>query len=133
MKIALAAHNTKQELIIRFCLAYRAVLSSHYLCSTGQTGKLIAENTGLDVHCYLGANGWQEICSRVSCDEIDLLFFFRNPIVEKSEDEDETTLLRLSDLHNVPVATNIATGEALIQALAHGDLDWRENAGPIRL
>ena len=53
-------------------------------------------------------------------------WMFRDPINPKSTDANDIDLLRLCDVHNVPVATNIATAEALILALERGDLDWRE-------
>ena len=70
--------------------------------------------------------GAQQIASRIGCDEIDLLLFFRNPLDRKPNEPDENALLRLCDVHNIPVATNIATAEVLIHGLERGDLDWRE-------
>ncbi|MBO7519690.1 MAG: methylglyoxal synthase, partial [Clostridia bacterium] len=60
------------------------------------------------------------------CDEIDLLLLFRDPLNPKPHEPDEASLLRLCDVHNIPVATNIATAEMLIHGLERGDLDWRE-------
>ena len=74
--------------------------------------------------------GGQEISARISCDEIDVLLFFRDPINPKASEPNDMNLLRLCDVHNVPVATNIATAEALILALERGDLDWREIGNP---
>ena len=71
------------------------------------------------------AFGGQQIGSLISCDEIDILLFFRDPISRKESEPTEQNLLRLCDDHNIPVATNIATAEALIMALERGDLDWR--------
>ena len=62
--------------------------------------------------------------------EIDLLLFFRDPLTAKKEEPNEANLLRLCDVHNVPVATNIATAEALVHALERGDLDWRDIVNP---
>ena len=74
--------------------------------------------------------GDQQIAARISCNEIDVLLFFRDPINRKASEPNEMNLLRLCDVHNVPVATNIATAEALIMALERGDLDWREIGNP---
>lgn len=111
----------------QFCIAYCGVLSRHNLCATGTTGKLVSEATGLRIQRYLsGAQGGdQQIAARISCNEIDVLFFFRDPLNAKAHEPNEMTLLRLCDVHNIPVATNMATGEALIHALERGDLDWR--------
>lgn len=128
MNIALIAHDSKKELMTQFCIAYCGVLSRHNLCATGTTGKIVAEATGLQVFKFLSGQqgGAQQIASRIACNEIDLLLFFRDPIKVKPGEPDEAGLLRLCDVHNIPVATNIATAEALIHALERGDLDWRD-------
>ena len=128
MNIALIAHDSKKELMTQFCIAYCGILSKHTLCATGTTGKLVAEATGLNIERYLsGAQGGaQQIGSRIACDEIDLLLVFRDPLNPKPGEPNEANLLRLCDVHNIPVATNIATAEALIHSLERGDLDWRD-------
>lgn len=135
MNIALIAHDTKKELMVQFCIAYCGVLSKHNLCATGTTGKMVAEATGLNVQCYLSGSqgGDQQIAARISCNEIDLLLFFRDPISVKPHEPNDMNLLRLCDVHNIPVATNIATAEALIHALERGDLDWRDIVNPTKI
>ena len=135
MNIALIAHDTKKELMVQFCIAYCGVLSKHNLCATGTTGKMVAEATGLNVQCYLSGSqgGDQQIAARISCKEIDLLLFFRDPISVKPHEPNDMNLLRLCDVHNIPVATNIATAEALIHALERGDLDWRDIVNPTKI
>ncbi len=132
MNIALIAHDSKKELMTQFCIAYCGILSKHSLCATGTTGKLVAEATGLTIERYLsGAQGGaQQIGSRIACDEIDLLLVFRDPLNPKPGEPNEANLLRLCDVHNIPVATNIATAEALIHSLERGDLDWRDIVNP---
>ncbi|MCL2069073.1 MAG: methylglyoxal synthase [Oscillospiraceae bacterium] len=128
MNIAMIAHDSKKELMVQFCIAYCGILSRHSLCATGTTGKLVSEATGLEIVRFLSGNqgGEQQIASRISYNEIDLLLFFRDPITAKPGEFNDHTVLRLCDVHNIPVATNIATGEALIHALERGDLDWRD-------
>ncbi len=135
MNIALIAHDTKKELMVQFCIAYCGVLSKHNLCATGTTGKMVAEATGLNVQRYLSGSqgGGQQIAARISCNEIDLLLFFRDPISVKPHEPNDMNLLRLCDVHNIPVATNIATAEALIHALERGDLDWRDIVNPTKI
>ena len=132
MTIALIAHDAKKELMIQFCTAYCGVLSRHTLCATGTTGKQVSEATGLPVKRFLSGaqGGGQEICARISCNEVDVLLFFRDPISAKPHEPNEMNLLRLCDVHNIPVATNIATAEALIHSLERGDLDWRDIVNP---
>lgn len=134
MNIALIAHDTKKELMVQFCIAYCGVLNRHNLCATGTTGKQVAESTGLKITKYMSGNqgGDQQISAKISCNEIDLLLFFRDPISAKPHEPNEADLLRLCDVHNIPVATNIATAEALIHALERGDLDWRDLVNPTR-
>ena len=133
MTIALIAHDAKKELMIQVCTAYSGILSHHNLCATGTTGKQVSEATGLPIKRFLSGaqGGGQEISARISCDEIDVLLFFRDPINPKATEPNDMNLLRLCDVHNVPVATNIATAEALILALERGDLDWREIGNPV--
>lgn len=135
LNIALIAHDTKKELMVQFCIAYCGVLSKHNLCATGTTGKMVAEATGLNVQRYLSGSqgGDQQIAARISCNEIDLLLFFRDPISVKPHEPNDMNLLRLCDVHNIPVATNIATAEALIHALERGDLDWRGIVNPTKI
>lgn len=96
------------------------------------TGKLVAEATGLEIQRFLSGSqgGDQQIASRIACNEIDLLLMFRDPLTPKPNEPNEANLLRLCDVHNIPVATNIATAEALIHSLARGDLDWRDIVNP---
>ena len=132
MTIALIAHDSKKELMVQFCTAYCRILSQNQLVATGTTGKLIAEATGLPVKRFLSGKqgGDQQIAARIACNEIDLLIFFRDPINAKPSEPNEMTLLRLCDVHNIPMATNIATAEVLIHGLERGDLDWRNIVNP---
>lgn len=117
---------------MQFCIAYCGILSRHNLCATGTTGKMVAQATGLNIQRYLSGSqgGAQQISARISCNEIDLLLFFRDPLTPKAHEPNERDLLRLCDVHNIPVGTNMATAEALIHALERGDLDWRQIVNP---
>ena len=132
MNIAITAHDAKKELMVQFCIAYCGILSRYTLCGTGTTSKMVSEATGLEIQRFLSGSqgGDQQIAARIACNEIDLLLFFRDPIRAKPSEPDEAGLLRLCDVHNIPVATNIATAEALIHALERGDLDWRNIVNP---
>ena len=132
MNIAIIAHDSKKELIVQFCIAYCGILSRHAICATGTTGKLVADATGLEIQRFLSGKqgGDQQIAARVACNEIDLLLFFRDPLARKANEPNEMNLLRLCDVHNIPVATNIATAEVLVRALDRGDFDWRNIVNP---
>ena len=132
MNIALIANDAKKELMTQFCIAYCGTLSKHNLCATGTTGKMVSEATGLEITRFLSGvqGGEEQIASRIAYNEIDLLLLFRDPLSTRPEDLNEANLMRLCDVHNVPIATNIATAEALIHALERGDLDWRDIVNP---
>ena len=132
MTIALIAHDSKKELMVQFCIAYCGLLSRHTLCATGTTGKLVAEATGLKVQRFLSGvqGGDQQIAARIACNEVDLLLFFRDPLTAKPQEPNDMNMLRLCDMHNIPVETNIATAEVLIHGLERGDLDWRDILNP---
>ena len=127
MRIALIAHDSKKELMVQFCIAYAGILSRHSLCATGTTGKMVSEATGLDIIQYLSGSqgGDQQIAARIACNEIDLLLLLRDPINAKPNEPNDMSLLRICDVHTIPVATNIATAEVLIHGLERGDLDFR--------
>ena len=128
MNIALIADDAKKELMVQFCIAYCGILSRHKLCATGTTGKLVAEATGLAVTTFMSGSqgGDEQIVARISCDEIDLVLFLRDPLSSVQHEINELNLLRLCDVHSIPLATNIATAEMLIHGLERGDLDWRD-------
>ncbi len=132
MNVALIAHDAKKELMVQFCIAYCGILSRHNLCATGTTGKLVAEATGLNITRYMSGlqGGGEQITARISCNEIDLLLFFRDPLTVKSNEPNDYDMLRLCDIRGIPVATNIATAEVLIHGLERGDLDWRNIVNP---
>ncbi len=132
MNIAITAHDAKKELMTQFCIAYCGILSRHKLFATGTTGKLVSDATGLEINCFLsGAQGGdQQIGALIACNEIDMLLIFGDPLSAKDNEPNTYGLLRLCDVHNVPVATNIATAEALIHSLERGDLDWRDIVNP---
>ncbi len=127
MNIALIAHDEKKELMVQFCIAYCGILSRNTLCATGTTGKIVSEATGLTIQKFLSGSqgGGQQIAARIACNEVDMLLFFRDSLNPKPNEQNDMNLLRLCDMHNIPVATNIATAEVLIHGLERGDLDWR--------
>jgi len=133
MEIAIIAHDRKKELMAQFCIAYYNILKKHSLCAAAITGKYIADASGLNIEKMLMGDygGEQQMASRISYNEIDCLLYFRDTSSNQSYDEDSMNILRLCDVHNIPVATNIATAEILICAVERGDLDWRNYVNPI--
>ena len=131
MNIALMSHDKKKELIVQFCIAYCGILSKHTLCATGTTGRLVADATGMDIKLFMSKahGGTQQIGARIAYDEIDMVIYLSSPRDDKDE-LDLSYIRRLCDEHSVPIATNLATAEMLVQGLNRGDLDWREVAYP---
>ncbi|MBR3525995.1 MAG: methylglyoxal synthase [Lachnospiraceae bacterium] len=128
MKIALIAHDAKKKLMQNFCIAYRGILCQHEVYATGTTGRLIEEVTNLTVHKFLAGNlgGEQQIGIQIEHNQIDLVIFLRDPLNPMMHEVDTNNLLRLCDMHNIPLATNLASAELLIKALDRGELEWRE-------
>ena len=130
MNIALLADDGKKELMGQFGIAYCGILSDHNLCATNTTGKLVSEATGLPITLYLhDKQGAQQIGARIAYNEIDLVLCFCDPMSPDGFDN-VNKLARLCDQYQIPMATNVATAEVLIQGLRRGDLDWRDIVNP---
>lgn len=117
MKIALIAHDKKKQDIIEFAKKYKDVLAKYELVATGTTGKMISEATGLEVKRYLSGpyGGDQQLGGRIAEGRISLVIFFRDPLTAQPHEPDVSALLRVCDVHNVPVVTNMATAEIVIK------------------
>jgi len=127
LNIALIAHDNKKKLMENLCIAYRHILSKHTLYATGTTGRLVESASNLTVHKYLSGplGGEQQLGSQVANNDIDVVIFLRDPVTPKSYEPNINGILRLCDVHNIPLASNLATAEILLLALDRGDLDWR--------
>ncbi|RPA60109.1 methylglyoxal synthase [Aerococcus agrisoli] len=127
MKIALIAHDSKKDMMVTFALAYQPILAEHELFATGTTGQRIIDATGLNVHRFKSGplGGDQQIGAAVSENAMDLVIFMRDPLAAMPHEPDVNALIRLCDVYNIPLATNIGTAEVLIRGLDAGFLDWR--------
>ena len=128
MKFALIAHDRKKDLMVQMTTAYKEILAQHELYATGTTGQRIAEATGLKVHRYKSGplGGDQQIGAMLAADDLDMVIFLRDPLAAQPHEPDVTALIRLSDVYEIPLATNIGTAEILIRGLALGLADFRE-------
>ena len=128
MNIGLIAHDSKKTLMQNFCIAYRGILCKHELFATETTGRLVEEVTNLSVHKFLAGplGGMQQLGSQIAQNGIDALIFLRDPTAPKPHETNVNDVVRLCDIHNIPMATNLATAELIVLALDRGDLDWRE-------
>ena len=127
MNIGLIAHDSKKELLINFCIAYKNILSKHNLFATGTTGRRVRDDAELEVYRFLPGNlgGDRQMCAQIECNQIDAMIFLRNPQKPSATDSDFSRIVQLCDENNIPVATNLATAELLIMAIERGDLEWR--------
>ena len=133
MNIALMAHDEKKELMVQFCIAYCGILSKHNLCATGTTGKLVSEATGLKIQQFLSGSqgGDQQIGAMIAANELDLVIFLRDPLTAQPHEPDVSALLRLCDVQNIPLATNMASSTVMLNAIGRGELDWRKKVNPL--
>ncbi|MDR7865678.1 MAG: methylglyoxal synthase [Sporomusaceae bacterium] len=117
--IALIAHDRKKEEMLAFVAAYREVLACCQLIATATTGGLVARETGLEVKAYLSGplGGDLQIGALIACQAVDAVIFLRDPLTAQPHEPDITALLRVCDVHNVPVATNEASAALLLKAI----------------
>ena len=127
MNVGLIAHDSKKKLMQNLCIAYRGILSRHELYATGTTGTLVEEVTNLRIHKFLPGEtgGTRQLASQIEQGNLDLIIFLRDPLHAKAKEPEVSSILRLCDIYNIPIATNLATAELLIKALERGDLEWR--------
>ncbi|MGF1506777.1 MAG: methylglyoxal synthase [Chloroflexi bacterium] len=117
--IALIAHDGKKDEMIVFCEQYRSILERFALIATGTTGGLIRDRVGLEITPLLSGpvGGDVQIASRVVEGNVAAVIFFVDQLDKHPHDPDIQTLLRLCNVHNIPLATNPATARLII----HGD------------
>lgn len=119
MNIALIAHDNKKPEMIDFVKEFEPMLKNHQLYTTGTTGLRIMENTNLKVHRFLSGpyGGDQQIGAFVAEGKIDVIFFFRDPLTAQPHEPDVSALMRLCDVHNIPLASNKTAGVLLLKGL----------------
>mgnify|MGYP002407310650 FL=1 len=120
LNIAFIAHDKKKDDMIAFVQKHKEEVKKHKLYATGTTGKLISEIVGLDVHRFLSGplGGDQQIGGAVAAGDIDMVIFLRDPLTAQPHEPDVTALLRICDVHNVPLATNMGSAEILINSIS---------------
>lgn len=128
MKIALIAHDRKKDNLIQFAIAYRDILAEHDLYATGTTGTMIEAETGIPITKFRSGplGGDQQIGAMIANDDLDMVFFFRDPLTAQPHEPDVTALVRLCDLYHIPLATNMGTAEIILKGLQEGFVDWRK-------
>lgn len=127
MNIALIAHDQKKDDLVQFVTAYQEIFRKHTLFATGTTGARINEATGLNITRFKSGplGGDQEIGARIANNQMDAIFFFRDPLTAQPHEPDVTALVRLCDVYAIPLATNMGSAELLIRGLEMGLMEWR--------
>ena len=122
MKIAIIAHGKKKPEMISLCVRYKKVLEGHVLFATGTTGRLVHDATGLKITCMKSGplGGDQQIGSMIADSDLDLVIFLRDPLTAQPHEPDVNALLRLCDVTNTPLATNLSSAEIMLEALKNG-------------
>lgn len=125
MNIALIAHDKKKDELVQLVVEYVETLKKHNLFATGTTGQRIIDATGLDVHRFKSGplGGDQQIGAYISDHKIDLVIFIRDPLTAQPHEPDVSALLRLCDVYEIPLATNVGSAEPLLRALEAGVFD----------
>lgn len=120
MKIAIIAHDGKKAEMVQFLLEHKYILKNKdiELVATGTTGAK-AEKAGLKVKKFLSGpyGGDAQIAALVAEGTIDMVLFFRDPLEKHPHEPDIFMLLRLCDVHDIPLATNPASAELLMKGL----------------
>ncbi len=128
MQVALIAHDGKKSAMVAFVRKNKKMLKTCTLFATGTTGKQIIEKTGLKVIRFLSGpvGGDAQISAMVASEKIDLVIFLRDPLTAQPHEPDILALLRICDVHNVPLATNITSAELLLYALVAKESPWQD-------
>ena len=119
-QVALIAHDRKKLELALFSLGHKPVLQQFHLVATGTTGGILEQKTGLKVERVLSGplGGDQQIGARIAEERVLAVFFFRDPLTAQPHEPDVSALVRLCDVHDIPLATNPASAEALVLWLA---------------
>ncbi|TVR84557.1 MAG: methylglyoxal synthase [Saprospirales bacterium] len=118
MRIAIIAHDGKKADMVSFLLNYKSVLDKIELVATNTTGGLV-EGAGLKVTRLLSGpiGGDAQIAAMAAEGKLDLIVFFRDPLDKHPHEPDVQMLMRICDVHNIPLATNIAAARLMFKGI----------------
>lgn len=118
-KIALIAHDEKKEDLIQFAQKHYSILKEYQLMATGTTGERLNQETKLEVERKASGplGGDQQIGAEIASDNLAALIFLRDPLTAQPHEPDVSALLRVCDVHDVALATNLATAHLVLQGL----------------
>jgi methylglyoxal synthase len=129
--LALVAHDEKKDDLLRLALRYRSTLARLHLLGTSHTGGLLAKELDLPVECMRSGpeGGDMQIGARIVAGDVDAVVFLRDPLTAHPHEPDIQALLKVCDIHGVPVATNLASAEILLRSLSQAIWWGRDAAG----
>ena len=130
MRIALIAHDKKKQKMINLASKFKDVLAQHEIYATGTTGTMIMGETGIHINRMKSGplGGDQQIGSMIANSELDLVIFLRDPLTAQPHEPDVSALLRLCDVTNIPLATNISSAEIMLRALEREEILCRKES-----
>ena len=129
MRIALIAHDKKKSEMIKLAVKFKDVLSKHEIYATGTTVTMVMGETGIKIYRMKSGplGGDQQIGSMIANSQLDLVIFLRDPLTAQPHEPDVSALLRLCDVTNTPLATNITSAEIMLKALERDEIICRKN------
>src|SRR5262247_2450026 len=118
-RVALVAHDAKKAALVAFVQRHRAHFKDWQLLATAATGEALRDATGLRLRTVLPGQcgGDMQIGAELASGEIDAVIFLRDPLTAQPHEPDVAAVLRVADVHNVALATNLASAECLVRAL----------------
>ena len=124
MRIALIAHDKKKQKMINLAVQFKDVLAKHEIYATGTTGTMVMGETGIKINRMKSGplGGDQQIGSMIANSELDLVIFLRDPLTSQPHEPDVSALLRLCDVTNTPLATNMASADIMLTALSRKEI-----------
>lgn len=119
MRIALIAHDEKKDEMVDFAANHEFILSKCDLIATGTTGKILNEKLGLDIERMASGplGGDQMIGAEIAKEKVDCIIFLRDPLTAQPHEPDITALLRVCDVHDIPLATNRNSADLVLKGL----------------
>jgi methylglyoxal synthase len=119
-RLALVAHDHKKIQLVDLAICYRDILSGYRLVATATTGKMLRDMVGLDVECLRSGldGGDRQIADSVAAGGVAAVIFLIDPFTPRPHEPDVGAVLRVCNIHDIPMATNLATATALLNSVS---------------